>query len=362
MPRPGPHSLAQTAPDEATPVSAVAAALVPFPEDVAARYLANGSWSRHSLAESFRRAAQAWPGRTALICDGTEWTYAELDARADRRAAGFNALGLAPGSAVLLQVNNTAEAVVTWYALLKAGLVPVCTGKKVPLSHFAALRDRGIWSGQLFGMGEGLCLVTPLDAPEIARMTTVGTPLANEDEVRILEPGGEAQLGTDVIGELCARGPYTLRGYFNAPEHNVRAFTSDGFYRTGDLAAARVIDGVTYYTMEGRIKDMINRGGEKISAAEVELLLVSHPGVSEAALVAMPDQRLGERACAFLVPTGVEVSLQDIRAHLESLGVAKYKWPERLVWLDSLPRRSAVGKIDKETLRNRAQTLSLEPR
>jgi len=570
MPRPDPHLLAQTAPDEATPVSAVAAALVPFPEDVATRYLANGSWSRHSLAESFRRAAQAWPGRTALICDGTEWTYAELDARADRRAAGFNALGLAPGSAVLLQVNNTAEAVVTWYALLKAGLVPVCTlsihrrhelaeigrqtapvahvvdadnprfdlvqlaldmaaeaagerlvlteggrqvegttplahvdtqvpveqartivdaiqqslrpvdvavfqlsggttgipkviprlhaeywfnaseyarrlgwtetarvayigpvvhnagiicglhaphsvgatailgrpdlelvhdllgaagatdivlgpfaydvaidprlaaapglrrvlfsGKKVPLSHFAALRDRGIWSGQLFGMGEGLCLVTPLDAPEIARMTTVGTPLANEDEVRILEPGGEAQLGTDVIGELCARGPYTLRGYFNAPEHNVRAFTSDGFYRTGDLAAARVIDGVTYYTMEGRIKDMINRGGEKISAAEVELLLVSHPGVSEAALVAMPDQRLGERACAFLVPTGVEVSLQDIRAHLESLGVAKYKWPERLVWLDSLPRRSAVGKIDKETLRNRAQTLSPEPR
>ena len=76
----------------------------------------------------------------------------------------------------------------------------------------------------------------------------------------------------------------------------------------------------------------------------------------------MPDQRLGERACAFLVPAGVEVSLQDIRAHLESLGVAKYKWPERLVWLDSLPRRSAVGKIDKETLRNRAQTLSPEPR
>ncbi len=569
MPRPDPHLPAQTAPDE-TPVATVAEPLVPFPQDIAARYLANGSWSQHSLAESFRQSAQAWPDRTALVCDNTTWTYAELDARADRRAAGLNALGLAAGSAVLLQINNTAEAVLTWYALIKAGLVPVCTlaihrqheigeiarqtapvahvvdadnprfdlvqmalemaaeaagerliltegsrqvegatplphvdtlvpleqaqkivdavqqslrpedvavfqlsggttgipkviprlhaeywfnaseyarrlgwtetarvayigpvvhnagvicgvhaphsvgatailgrpdlefvydllgntgatdivlgpfaydvaidprlvaatglrrvlfsGKKVPPDHFAALRDRGIWSGQLFGMGEGLCLVTPLDAPETARMTTVGTPLADEDEVRILDPGSEEQVGTDVVGELCARGPYTLRGYYSASDHNGRAFTSDGFYRTGDLAAARVIDGLTYYTIEGRIKDMINRGGEKISAAEVELLLVSHPGVSEAALVAMPDQRLGERACAFLVPTGEDVSLHDIRAHLESLGVAKYKWPERLVWMDSLPRRSAVGKIDKVMLRERAQTLAPEPR
>lgn len=384
MSRPGPHLRTPDAPDEATPLSTVAKGLVPFPDDFAARYLARGSWLPVSLAQSFREAAQTWPHRTALICDGTEWTYAELDARTDVRAAGFVQLGLAPGSTVLLQLNNSADAVLTWYALLKAGLIPVCSlsihrqheindiaaqtrpgahivdadnprfdlvqlaldtaaqassdrlilmegerdgadatslahvdtlvplehardvvdgiqqslqpqdvavfqlsggttgtpkviprlhaeywfnavayarrltwdetarvayigpfihnagiicgvhgphsvgaaailgrpdlelvydlladteatdvvlgpfaydvatdprlasaaglrrmlfsGKKVPPEHFVALRDRGIWSGQLFGMGEGLCLVTPLDAPEQARMTTVGTP------------------------------------------------------------------------------------------------------------------------------------------------------------------------------------------
>ena len=206
-------------------------------------------------------------------------------------------------------------------------------------------------AGQLFGMSEGLFLVTPLDAPQAARSATVGTPVAVDDEVLILEPGSEAVLDDGEVGELCCRGPYTIPGYFDAPEHNRAAFTSDGFYRTGDLARITVIGGVRYVSIEGRIKDLINRGGEKINAEEIELLLVKHPAIANAAVVAMPDPRLGERTCAYLVAAqGDTVSMTEVQRHLDALGVAKFKWPERLEWLSALPQTN-VGKIDKKQLR-----------
>jgi 2,3-dihydroxybenzoate-AMP ligase len=179
----------------------------------------------------------------------------------------------------------------------------------------------------------------------------VGTPVAADDEIRILEPGTENELDDGEVGELCCRGPYTIPGYFDAPDHNREAFTSDGFYRTGDLAAITIIDGERYLSIEGRIKDLINRGGEKINAEELELLLLAHPGVANAAVVAMPDPRLGERTCAYLVATdGEPLPLSDIQAHLAQLGVAKFKWPERLEWASSLPHTN-VNKIDKKRLR-----------
>ncbi|WP_341684611.1 AMP-binding protein [Nocardia farcinica] len=228
----------------------------------------------------------------------------------------------------------------------------VLSGAKLTDELFARADDgAGHWAGQLFGMSEGLFTVTPPDAPALARATTVGTPIAPDDEVRILEPGADTELPDGTVGELCCRGPYTIPGYFDAPEHNRSAFTPDGFYRTGDLARIVVIDGVRYVSIEGRIKDLINRGGEKINAEEVELLLVRHPNVANAAVVAMPDPRLGEKTCAYLVAaTGVASSLDDIRAHLEALGVAKFKWPERLEWVLELPQTS-VGKVDKKRLR-----------
>ncbi|MGV9784654.1 (2,3-dihydroxybenzoyl)adenylate synthase [Nocardia farcinica] len=228
----------------------------------------------------------------------------------------------------------------------------VLSGAKLTDELFARADDgAGHWAGQLFGMSEGLFTVTPPDAPALARATTVGTPIAPDDEVRILEPGADTELPDGTVGELCCRGPYTIPGYFDAPEHNRSAFTPDGFYRTGDLARIVVIDGVRYVSIEGRIKDLINRGGEKINAEEVELLLVRHPNVANAAVVAMPDPRLGEKTCAYLVAaTGVASSLDDIRAHLEALGVAKLKWPERLEWVQELPQTS-VGKVDKKRLR-----------
>ncbi|MGY2876178.1 2,3-dihydroxybenzoate-AMP ligase [Marmoricola sp. URHA0025 HA25] len=234
------------------------------------------------------------------------------------------------------------------------------SGKKVPESHFEALEAQNIWAGQVFGMGEGLCAVTPLHYPRSARLAGVGVPISEADEVRIYVPNTEEPVAPGEVGEMCARGPYTLRGYLNAPAQNATAFTSDGFYRSGDLMADRVIDGVRCLTVDGRIKDMISRGGEKISTSEVELLLVMHPAVSEAALVPMPDERLGERACAFISGPGDPIGIDELRAHLDGLGVAKYKWPERVIWLDEMPRASEVGKIDRRSLRRQASTLRVD--
>ncbi|WP_109524980.1 (2,3-dihydroxybenzoyl)adenylate synthase [Nocardia aurea] len=226
----------------------------------------------------------------------------------------------------------------------------VLSGAKVPPELFGRLEAHGVWSGQLFGMGEGFFALTGPDAPREARLTTVGTPMSPLDEFKVLDVGTETELPDGQVGELCCAGPYTLRGYFDAPEQNRQAFTSDGFYRTGDLVAVRVIDGERYLSVEGRIKDLINRGGEKVSAEEVELLLLQHPRIAAAAVVAMPDPRLGERACAFLVARDQPLPPQAIQEHLAALGVAKFKWPERLEWRDELPTTS-VNKIDKKALR-----------
>ena len=147
-----------------------------------------------------------------------------------------------------------------------------------------------------------------------------------------------------------AAAPYTLRGYLDAAAHNAQAFTADGFYRTGDLASVREIDGQRYVAIEGRIKDLINRGGEKINAEEVELLLLRHPRITAAAVVAMPDPRLGERTCAYVVVQGEPLTMAEVRQHFAGLQVAKFKWPERVEHLADLPR-TLVGKTDKKRLR-----------
>ena len=228
----------------------------------------------------------------------------------------------------------------------------VLSGTKVPPELFSKIEALGVWSGQLFGMAEGFFALTEISAPRQARLATVGTPMSELDEFRILGPGSEDELPDGVTGELCCRGPYTLPGYFDAAGHNAVAFTTDGFYRTGDLATVVTVDGIRYLSIDGRIKDVINRGGEKINAEEVELLLLRHPAVRQAAVVAMPDPRLGERSCAYLVTGERPVSLDEIREHLAALGVAKFKWPERVEWLGELPR-SNIGKVDKKVLRER---------
>ena len=221
----------------------------------------------------------------------------------------------------------------------------------VPPELFAKLTAKGTTVCQFFGMGEGFACSVPTDASAAMRRDTVGYPLSPGDEFRVLDPDTGADVPGGELGELCVRGPYTLRGYFNAAEHNARAFTPDGFLRTGDLVTVRQIDGQPCLRIEGRHKDLISRGGEKINAAEVEELLLRVPGVAAAALVAMPDARLGERACAFVVPgpSGCP-GLTEIRELLRGWGVAKFKWPERLETIGELPV-TAVGKVSKAQLR-----------
>ncbi|SDF94182.1 (2,3-dihydroxybenzoyl)adenylate synthase [Klenkia brasiliensis] len=536
------------------------AGVVPFPDEDVARYRAAGLWGTATLAQEFRAVADAHPDRPALITATGTLTFAALDEATDRIAHGLGQLGLRPGDPVVFQVTNRAETVLAWYAVLKAGAVPVCSlafhrgheisqitrqvgavahlveagtgsfdlvafgreqaaghptlrllltigapspgdgavavetlgagvdpatarawveqvqagidpddvavfqlsggttgvpkviprlhaeywynaqayaaewgwdtssrvahlipiihnagvvcglhaphsvgaclvlttadldqalplmaaagatdvlfghghfgavdhpafpdasaalrtvvlsGTKVPTALFETFERAGLWTGQLFGMGEGMFLTTSPGTSRRVRNHTVGTPLSPLDEVRILQPTSEEQVPAGEVGELATRGPYTIRGYFSAPEHNSRAFTGDGFYRTGDLASVTDVDGVQAVSIEGRIKDVINRGGEKVNAEEVELLLLQHPAVAAAAVVAMPDPRLGERACAYLVATGDPVDLEDVRRHLDGLGVAKFKWPERLEWVTELPK-TLVGKLDKKRLR-----------
>ncbi len=197
-----------------------------------------------------------------------------------------------------------------------------------------------------FGMSEGtLMFVRPTDSEE-ARLRTVGRPVCEDDEVRLVGEDGE-EVPPGEVGELCVRGPYTLRGYYGAPEHNAKAFTADGFYRSGDLMRLHPSGG---YMVEGRIKDVINRGGEKISAEEIENLILQHPSVRNAACVAMPDERLGERMCACVVlKPGETLTLDALVAFLEGKEFARHKLPERLEVMEDFPL-SSFGKVSKKSL------------
>lgn len=223
---------------------------------------------------------------------------------------------------------------------------------RVPQSVFDALTGRGVHVTQAFGMSEGLFSFTPRDASPAVRAQTLGRPISPHDEIKVLVPGRDEEVPPGDPGELAARGPYTIRGYLAAPERDAEAFTADGFYRSGDLVRLAVIDGEPWLTLAGRVKDLIDRGGEKINAEEVEGLLSRHPGVREVAVVSMPDERLGERACAYVVAADPEHPpvLADLTRHLEDLGVAKYKWPERMEVIGELPR-TQVGKVTKAVLR-----------
>jgi 2,3-dihydroxybenzoate---[aryl-carrier protein] ligase len=208
-----------------------------------------------------------------------------------------------------------------------------------------------------FGMAEGMLMFVRFDDPEDVRMETVGRPLSPDDEVRLVDDD-DNEVGPGEAGEFLARGPYTLRGYFGVPEYNARAFTSDGFYRSGDLMRLHPSGN---YMVEGRKKDLINRGGEKISAEEIENLILAHPSVQNVACVPMPDPVLGERMCACVIlRQGDALTLQQLVQFLMNEEIAKHKLPERLEILEEFPL-SPLGKVSKKDLTERmAQMLKSE--
>lgn len=198
---------------------------------------------------------------------------------------------------------------------------------------------------QVFGMAEGLVNYTRLNDDDEHVYNTQGKPMSPADEVWVAGPNGE-HLGYGEVGLLMTRGPYTFRGYYNSPEHNAKSFDSDGFYCSGDLIAMQE-DG--YITVHGREKDQINRGGEKVATEEIENLMLRHPDVIEAGLVAIEDDLLGEKSCAFIM-VRKPVKGSQLRRFLRDFGIAEYKLPDRITIVDSLPL-TAVGKVDKKELR-----------
>jgi 2,3-dihydroxybenzoate-AMP ligase len=197
-----------------------------------------------------------------------------------------------------------------------------------------------------FGMSEGMLFFVRLDDPQEVKLETCGRPICEDDEVRLVDDEGR-EVAPGEVGELTCRGPYTLRGYYGVPEYNARQFTPDGFYRSGDLMRLHPSGN---YVVEGRKKDLINRGGEKISAEEIENLILSHPAVQNVACVPVPDPNLGEKMCACLVlKKNKKLELAELVEFLKGKEIAKFKLPERMLVLDDFPV-STFGKVSKKAL------------
>lgn len=525
---------------------------VPFPADRAAEYRRAGYWTDDPLDSILRDAATTWPDRTAVIDPDVGYTFAELDARADRIGAALTDRGLAPGDRVLLQLPNTCEFAVALFGVLRAGLVPVMClpgHRSAELNHFAAvsgavalivpdviagfdyreladdlvrnnpalqhvfvngepgrfgswraladfagplpqrapvdpdvpalllvsggttglpkliarthndyvynarthaqecgmtgedvylvvlpaghnfplgcpgllgsmtvgattvftadaspeaafaLIDRhkvtvtglvnalakvwtqacewepvlptslrvvqvggsrmtpqeaeyilsGLTPGlqQIFGMAEGMLNFTRPGDPVDVVVNTQGRPMSPHDEMRVVDESG-AEVPPGEEGELLVRGPYTLNGYYRADEANARSFTPDGFYRSGDRVRI-FADGprAGYVEVTGRIKDVIHRGGETVSASDLEEHLFAHPAVYAAAAVALPDEYLGEKICAAVVFKGAPITLAELNEFLDERGVSAHCRPDVLAPLPTLPK-TAVGKVDKK--------------
>ena len=205
----------------------------------------------------------------------------------------------------------------------------------------------------LFGMTEGIITYCKAGDPREAIETTCGRPTSEFDEMRLLKPETETDCPDGETGELAIRGPSSILGYFDAAERNKEVITSDGFYRSGDLCSFKTFDGQRYLVFQGRLKDVVNRGGEKINCLEVETVAVAHPKIGSIAIVPVPDPDYGERACAFVIlaPGVKDLTTRELGRFLEERGLAKFKWPERIEFVTEFPFTSA-GKISKPRLRD----------
>ena len=196
-------------------------------------------------------------------------------------------------------------------------------------------------------MAEGPSIRTRLDDPFEIGFHSVGRPCCPDDEFKIIDSDSQ-EVPRGEQGELVTRGPHVFRGYYKNPQENALSFTSDGFFRTGDLA---VQDKTGDYMITGRIKEWIRRGGMTIVPVELEEPLLKHPKVENVAIVGMPDARLGERTCAYIKPkAGQTITLEEVISFLAAQGLATYKLPERLELLDVMPV-TVHDKVDKKLLR-----------
>lgn len=229
----------------------------------------------------------------------------------------------------------------------------LCGGASIPeqLARDAGEALPHTFTSPLWGMTEcGGVTTCPFDAPEEKRHATDGKPCGGM-ELKVVDASG-AEVPRGVEGELYARGPMVARGYYGRDDLTRESFLPDGFFRTGDQAR---MDEDGYIKITGRIKDLIIRGGVNIAPVEIESVLFSHPKVANAAVVGMPDTRLGERICAFVIPDATStgdstVTVEEVQGWMADAGLAKPKWPERIEVVDAFPM-TASGKVQKFRLR-----------
>ncbi len=203
---------------------------------------------------------------------------------------------------------------------------------------------------QVFGIAEGLICCTELDASDDIRYKTQGSPISPYDEVLIIDEN-EQEVPTGEAGGLIVRGPYTIYGYYNLEEVNKVCISETCYFKTGDKA--RKLENGNYQIM-GRIKETINRAGEKITPSEIEELLLRHELIEGVQVIGIEDKLLGERICAFILGTEERLTLNDIRNYLIQKQVATFKLPDQVIYVDCWPLTS-VGKINRNSLRALAQ-------
>lgn len=201
---------------------------------------------------------------------------------------------------------------------------------------------------QVFGMAEGLVNYTRIGDDIHTVCTTQGRPISPDDEIRVVDDAGRT-VADGEPGNLQTRGPYTIRGYYCAPEADRASFTDDGFYRTGDIV---VRDCRGYLQVVGRTKDQINRGGEKVAPAMVENHLLAHRDIHDVSVVGIPDSALGEKICAYVIRRDTDAqnpTAAQLRAFLRTdRKVAAYTIPDRFEFVTEFPTTS-VGKVDKKS-------------
>ncbi len=223
-------------------------------------------------------------------------------------------------------------------------------GARVTSALHAEVKEKlpNLRVGHVFGMTEigGMIIAAPKRSEDKILATGQAQP---GFDYKVIDDDGKA-VGPNVDGELVARGPSLFLGYYKHEALTAESFTEDGYFRTGDQVR---LDDDGWVHVTGRVKDLIKRGGENISPAEIEEVLSRHPAIAEVAIVGAPDLRLGERVCAFVVPRpGQAPTLDELIALARDAGLAKQKWPERLEIIDTLPKTS-IGKVHKNALRKR---------
>ncbi|HEL0873216.1 TPA: AMP-binding protein, partial [Streptococcus equi subsp. equi] len=199
---------------------------------------------------------------------------------------------------------------------------------------------------QIFGIAEGLILTTNEEDNDKIRWQTQGKPISEHDEILIVDEQGKI-VGIEEYGELIVRGPYTIYGYYNLPEVNETCITQDCYFKTGDKAR-KLKDG--NYQIVGRIKEIINRAGEKITPLELEEILLTHENINSVQVVGLPDRLQGESIAVFILNGDKELTLEEVRKFLISNNVADFKLPDTVKYIDAWPL-TALGKIDRNKLK-----------